>query len=294
MTDIHTILVPVQDPGTFVGSGRLMHQIAWLGRCFKAKVILLHVVTGFDYPAGRWEKGDEITARDLEASVVRRAETDLANMPLPVLAGIPVTRILLRGQPAEEILQTVLDMDVSLVAMRSPDDPAFLGFLAGSATAKVLLECTCPVWTGAHLEDAADRAFSVRHILCSLDLTPHDRHTVTAAAGIAAAMGAKLTLIHVTSSVEVWGPGGTHVDPVWKKTLVGIAVAEIAELQLELGTQAEVIIESGNVPELLNLAAERTQADVLIVGRIPGRSHLGDNGDGHAIIRESRVPVLSV
>jgi nucleotide-binding universal stress UspA family protein len=69
---------------------------------------------------------------------------------------------------------------------------------------------------------------------------------------------------------------------------------EIGKLQRELGTHAEVVIESGNVTELLNRTAETTHADLLVVGRIPGRSHIGDNGDGYGIIRESRIPVLSV
>ena len=32
----------------------------------------------------------------------------------------------------------------------------------------------------------------------------------------------------------------------------------------------------------------------LVVGHSPGRSHLGDNGEGYGIIRESHIPVLSV
>ena len=76
--------------------------------------------------------------------------------------------------------------------------------------------------------------------------------------------------------------------------MVGIATGEIATLQKDVGTNAEVIIDSGNVPQLLNRAAERTKADVLLIGHIPGQSHLGDNGGGYGIIRESRIPVLSV
>jgi nucleotide-binding universal stress UspA family protein len=94
--------------------------------------------------------------------------------------------------------------------------------------------------------------------------------------------------------VEIWGPGGTHVDPEWKEKIVGSAAEEIAKLQQAMGTNADVIIDSGNVLELLNRAAERTKADVLVIGHIPGRSHLGDNGNGYAIIRESHIPVLSV
>ena len=111
---------------------------------------------------------------------------------------------------------------------------------------------------------------------------------------MAAAVDATLTLVHITAGVEVWGPGGSHVDPVWKERIVGFAAKEIAKLQQDAGTNAEVIIDSGNVPELLNRAAKRTEADVLVVGHIPGRSHLGDNGNGYGIIRESHIPVLSV
>jgi nucleotide-binding universal stress UspA family protein len=81
---------------------------------------------------------------------------------------------------------------------------------------------------------------------------------------------------------------------VWKERIVGFATKEIAKLQQGVGTKAEVIIDSGNVPEQLNRAAERTKADVLVVGHNPLRGHLGDNGNGYGIIRESHIPVLSV
>jgi nucleotide-binding universal stress UspA family protein len=94
--------------------------------------------------------------------------------------------------------------------------------------------------------------------------------------------------------VEDYGPGGYHVNPEWKEQVFGFAAKEIDELQRDLGTKFEVIIDCGNVAEALNRAAEQTKADVLIIGRIPGRSHLGDNGEGYGIIRRSRIPVLSV
>lgn len=294
MFSIDRILVPILDSETFTDSRHLTHQIAWLAHHFRSEVILLHVVSGFDHPAGILERGHEITARDLQSQVVQAAADELAHMSPPELDGVVITRILLRGEPAREILQTALDRDVHLIAMRTPNDPAFFSFLTGSITKKILRDSTCAIWAGAHLEEAPEGEFCVRRILCSIDLTPHNRHTAARAADMAAATGAKLTLVHVTSGVEVWGPGGTHIDPAWKATLVGTAREEIAKLQRELGTQAEVVIYSGNVPELLNRAAETTHADLLVVGRIPGRSHIGDNGDGYGIIRESRIPVLSV
>jgi nucleotide-binding universal stress UspA family protein len=203
--------------------------------------------------------------------------------------------LLLRGDPAHEIVKTARDWNVDLIVMSTHGHGAFYRLLLGSVTAKVLHESHCSVWTGAHLEeDPPAREFSIRRVLCSVDLSAHNRHTASLAAELASALDATLTLVHITAGVEIWGPGGSRVDPAWREAIVGFAAKEIAKLQQDVGTEAEVIIDSGNVPELLNRAAARTNADVLVIGRIPGRSHLGDNGEGYGIIRESHIPVLSL
>ena len=291
MLSIHRILVPVVFTDT---SRHVAHQAAWLARRFHAETILLHVVPPLGYPAGVLESGHEITARDLHARVVQQAEQDLEQALRPEFDGMAVTRVLLRGDPAHEIVNTARNRNVDLIVMSTHGHGTFYRFLLGSVTAKVLHESHCPVWTGAHLEEAPAGEFSIRHVLCSVDLTPHCRRTALLAAEMAAAVDATLTLVHITSGVEVWGPGGSHVDPVWKEMIVGSATREMAQLQRDVGTKAEVIIDSGNVPELLNRAAGQTRADVLVLGHSPGRSHLGDNGEGYGIIRESRIPVLSV
>ena len=290
MLSIRKILVPV----VFAGSSRhVVQQAAWLARRFHAEIILLHVVTPVNYPAGLLEGGRDITARDLHAHIVQQAREDL-DRPLPELDGIAVTRALLRGNPAHEIVKTAHDRNVDLIVMSTRGEGVFYRFLLGSVTAKVLHEIQCPVWTGTHLEDTPARELSIRRVLCSVELNGHSRHTVSLAAEMAAAVDATLTLIHITGSVEIYGPGGFHVDPPWKDKIVGFAAEEIAKLQREVGTQAEVIVDSGNVPDLLNRAAEQTKADVLVIGHIPGRSHLGDNGSGYGIIRASQIPVLSI
>jgi nucleotide-binding universal stress UspA family protein len=296
MLRIRKILVPIVfKESVFTETFRhTAQQAAWLARRFHADVILLHVVTPFDYLPGLLEGGHEITTRDLQAHIIQQAQKDLDRALQPELEGIAVTRMLLRGDPAQEIIRTAVDQSVDLIVMPTRGAGAFYRFLLGSVTAKVLHESDCPVWTGAHMEEAPSREFSIRHVLCSVDLSPHNRHTASLAAEMATAVDATLTLVHITASVEVYGPGGFHTNPEWKQILVGIAEKEVARLQQDIGTKAEVIIDSGNVPELLNRAAEQTKADVLVIGHIPGRSHLGDNGNGYGIIRESRIPVLSV
>jgi nucleotide-binding universal stress UspA family protein len=76
--------------------------------------------------------------------------------------------------------------------------------------------------------------------------------------------------------------------------MVLFAEDDINKLQRDLGTHFEVIIDSGNVAQGLNKAVKQANADVLVVGHIPGRSHLGDNANGYGIIRQSLSPVLSV
>jgi nucleotide-binding universal stress UspA family protein len=291
MLSVQKVLVPIVFTDT---SQHVVDQAAWLARRFRAEMILLHVVTPLSYPAGILESGHEITARDLHAHIVERAQKDLDQPLRPELDGIAVTRVLLRGDPAREIVRTARDQNVDLIVMSNHGSGVFYRFLVGSVTAKVLHESHCPVWTGAHLEEEPTREFSVRHILCSVDLSPHSQHTVSLAAKMAAALEATLTLVHITTSVETFGPGGSHVDPVWKERIVGFAAKEITKLQQDVSTSAEVIIDSGNVPQLLNRAAEQTNADVLVIGHRPLRGHLGDNGNGYGIIRESHIPVLSV
>ncbi len=59
MLNIQKILVPVVFADT---SRRVMHQAAWWARRSHAEIILLHVITPLDYPAGLLESGHEITA----------------------------------------------------------------------------------------------------------------------------------------------------------------------------------------------------------------------------------------
>lgn len=290
MLSIQKILFPIVFTDT---SRRVVDQVGWLARRFKAEVILLHVVPPIGYPAVL-EGGYEIAAMDLHGQIHQQAQKDLDHALETELHGISVTRVLLKGDPAEEIVQAARYRNVNLIAMSTHGHGAFYRFLLGSVAAKVLHECRCPVWTGAHLEGASARDFSIRRVLCAVNLSPHSQHTVPLAAQMAAAVDATLTLVHITSSVERYGAGGSYVDPAWKETIVGIAAKEIGELQRAVGTKAEVIIESGDVTEQLNRVAARLQADVLVIGHIPGRSHLGDNGDGYGIIRASQIPVLSL
>lgn len=164
--------------------------------------------------------------------------------------------------------------------------------LKGSVTAKVLHYSDCPVWTGTCVAKTPACDVTIRNVLCAVDLSPHSRGTVSRAAQLAAEFGAQLTLFHVTAGVEIYGPGGLYVLPKWREQLVGAAAKEIAKLQP--GPDTEAIIDSGDVLELVNRAAEQVKSDLLVIGHLPPGDHLGPNSAGYAIISKSDIPVLRV
>ncbi len=207
------------------------------------------------------------------------------------LDGLVGKRLVAKGDPAHAIVLTSRDEKADLIVMPSHGFGAFYRFLLGSVTAKVLHESECPVWTGAHLEEAPAK-LDLRHILCALDLKAHSQTTIVRATEWAAEFGARLTLVHVTPGVEMYGPGGTYVDEKWKAMLVNTAMERMAAFQQGMGTHLEVLIVNGDVPGALQRAAKDAQADLLMVGCRPSGGRLRTNG--YAIIRESQIPVLSV
>jgi len=98
--------------------------------------------------------------------------------------------------------------------------------------------------------------------------------------------------VHVTPSVELWGPGGNYVNPKFKEQLVGDASRRIAKLQKAAGIKADVFIGSGDVPAVLRHAVEQTNADLLVTGCRPYGLHLRTHG--YAIICAVPIPVLSM
>jgi nucleotide-binding universal stress UspA family protein len=289
MPRIGRILLPIdfQDP-----SKHVVHQAAVLARHFHSEIVMLHVVTPLSYSAGMLEdRYVPANLADLLKELLRLAQRNLDEALKPELNGLAVKRVLIEGDPARTIVRTAHDEKVDLIAMPTHGYGAFRRFLLGSVASKVLHDSECPIWTGAHLEEEPAREFAIRNIICAIDLSAHSPKTVQWAAQLAAEFGARLTLAHVTPGADVYGPDGFDFGPAWKEGLVRSAVQQIAKLQQEMGTKAEVFIENGDVPKLLDQLAKQYEGDMLVIGRPP---HGRLRATGYGIIRESHIPVLSV
>jgi nucleotide-binding universal stress UspA family protein len=288
MLNVRKILLPVDFPNTLL---RVVHQAATLAHHFHSEIVMLHVVTAQSHAAGVPVDGPELAGWDMLAEIIRVAQKNLDQTLGPELDGLIIHRVLVKGDPTQAIVEMAQQEKVDLIMMPSYGH-TFYQFLLGSVTAKVLHGTECPVWTDAHVEESPVREFAIRNVLCAVDFNPHNHKTVSWAAQMAAEFGARLTLAHVTAGVELWGPGGSYINPRWKKELVGDASQHIAELQQDMGINAEVFIGSGDAPKVLSQAVKQTKADLLVTGCHPYGGNLRIHG--YAIICAVSIPVLSV
>ncbi len=288
MLNIKTILLPVDIPIVSLG---VIHQAATLARHFHSEIVMMHVATAESHAAGVPEDSSELAGWDLLAEILKEAQKQQDQSLGPVLDGLAIRRMSVKGDPARTIVQTAEQEEADLIMMPSHGS-TFNQFLLGSVTAKVLHGTECPVWTGAHVEESPVQEFAIRNVLCAVDLSPHSDEVVSWAALMATEFGARLTLAHVTASVEFWGPGGSYVDQKWKEELVDDASQRIAKLQKDMGIKADVLIGSGDVPKVLSQAAKQTKADLLVTECYPYSGNLRIHG--YAIICAVSIPVLSV
>jgi universal stress protein A len=289
MPNIKTILLPVDFP---IGSLGVIHQAATLARHFHSEIVMLHIAPPPGRASGAPQDKSELADRDLLTAVVGEAQKRQDQSLGPELDGITIRRKLVGGDPASAIVRVAEEEKADLIMMPSRGF-TFEQFLLGSATAKGTHRTACPVWTGAHVEGSTVEKFAVRNVLCAVDLGRRSDDAMAWAAPMAAEFGARLTLVHVTAGVELWGPGGDYVNQRWKNALVEDASERIAKLQRDTGVRADVFIASGDVPKVLSQAATQTKADLLVTGCNPYGGHLRTT-HGYGIICAVPIPVLNV
>jgi len=288
MLNIKKILLPVDFPVVSFG---LAHQAATLAHHFNSEIVVLHIMTLRSHTAGVPEDAREQADFDLLAAIIKQARNQQDTSLGPELEGLTIRSKLVNGDVAATIVETAEEEKADLIMMPSYSS-TFYQFLLGSVTAKVLHGSERPVWTGAHVQESPGQTFAIRNVLCAVEFGPRADITVSWGARMADEFGAHLILANVTASVEFWGPGGTYVNEKWKEELVGDASDQMAKLQQDTGTKAEVFIGSGDVPKVLSEAAMQTKADLLVTGCYPYGGHLRTHGYG--IICAVPIPVLSV
>ncbi|HEV3220235.1 MAG TPA: universal stress protein [Candidatus Acidoferrales bacterium] len=289
MLEIKRILLPVDFPNAPL---RVIHQAATLAHHFHSELLMLHAVTAASHAAGVPDAGSKLAGWDLLEEIIRDAQNKQDQTLGLELDGLTIRRMLVKANPAHAIVQVIARQEKADLIMMAPSGFMFDQFLLSSVSAKVLKATECPLWTSAHAEESHSQRFAIHNILCVIEFNSHGHKSLSFAKQMAAEFGARLTLAHVTAGVELWGPGGYHVNTAWKKELVSDASRQIAELQSEMDIQADVFIGSGEPPKVLSHAARHTKADLLITGSYPYGVNLRTHAYG--IISSMAIPVLSM
>jgi len=291
MFPIKKVLLPVEFSERCFGAARyLAHPLA---RHFGSEITILHVMSPY-YDFGTAELASP-SPKDFIAHKQAQANQDLNAFLSKELGAERVKRILLEGDPARKIVEYAHAENSDLILMPTHGYGPFRRLLLGSVTSKVLHDADCPVLTAAHTENMApDKSISLKHVLCAIDLGAHSAQALDWASRFASEFGAKLTLVHVITSLDP-RTQEYYFAPEWRSYVTDRARADVQHLQANVGTHAEVDLEMGEVAKSVCFVAGDRKADLLVIGRGLAAGVLGRfRTNAYAIIRESPCPVVSV
>lgn len=276
-----------------LGNAAVKHAVA-LAKWFNSDLIFAHVCSPELFRYYGTEGGAYVaqvvpSREDALAEAGRRLE----RLAQDVSGGLPASKVVLEGDPAEEIVRYAQQNQIDLIVMPTRGFGAFRRFILGSVTAKILHDTDCPVFTCPHGADLAVREpHPYRHVACAVDLGPHSLNVLKWAGDFAAACGADLTVIHAAPMLRV---GGQDLGAEVRKTLLEAVHEVILDLLRQSGHKAQICTDSAELTEFVPRTAASLGADLLVIGRTSKEGSLGRlRANTYALIRESPCPVVSL
>lgn len=140
----------------------------------------------------------------------------------------------------------------------------------------------------------------VRTILSPVDFSEASAHAAQEARTLALETGAKLVLMHaVHDPVFAYTDGSGYLTPVTIERYESEIKRRLDQVATELdapGLAVEILVERGVPAEAICGAAERTHADLIVIGT-HGRSGLSRwllGSVAERVLRTAKVPVLTV
>jgi nucleotide-binding universal stress UspA family protein len=234
--------------------------VADLVNRFQGKLTLLHVVDDSENTMEyRW-----------------RRHMDLSALAAQTPGGTHWRKVVTHGTPGAAISHYAKSHGIEIVAMipqkRLPSRDGI-----GSVTTQVLNEASCAVWT----ERSTGRPHSRwSPILCAVDLQPGSEQVLAYASALADQFCANLIAIHVVPSAGEY-TSQTHFD----------VLTRLEDLSQRLDIATEIVTHTGPVQNTLCAAADRLNAQLLVVGR-PVRAEAGCSLASQ-LVRTAPCPVVS-
>jgi nucleotide-binding universal stress UspA family protein len=286
MPDIRHILFPFDFSARGVRAALFVRALA---QRFNAKVTLFSTIPPV------WELapiGTSAIGGESVAEWTRGLKSQLDQALTSELAGVTVERVVDSGDPALRIADFARSHAVDLIMMPTHGVGLFRSLLIGSATAKVLHDVTCPVWTATHAEEERARPVP-RTILCAVDGGPGSGPLMQWAAAFAAPLGAAVKLLHVVEPITDWP--SLEREQARQNEFRDKARARVEALQKSASVFAPLRVAVGPIVATVTEDARQEDADLIVIGRGVVSETLGRlRTNAYGIIRQSPCPVLSV
>jgi nucleotide-binding universal stress UspA family protein len=269
MPAIKKILVPVDLSSASIGAA---HYAVALSAAQDAEIVFLHALEG-GWPLSGAKRGNQ--------SRIQRAARQA-----------PARFLVREGLPAAVIVEAANSENADLILMPTSGPPALLRLAGFSVTAAVMRDARCPVWTAqSDLESHA--AKPIKQILCGLTGAAQSAVVLRFAAALSQKLQAGLSFIHaeraLSHAIDI------PCDPEYRLFVRGLVNEELAGVRAAAGVAGEIQVEAGETLAVVPAAAERIDADLLVVGRSDSDTILGRwRMTGFELIRRASCPMVCV
>ena len=245
-------------------------SVAAMAKRFGSHLVLLHVTPG--------------------ASTLSEFDSFAAD----AFSAIPVTREVLEGDPARQIVAYADEHQIDLIMMPTHGHGSFRALLLGSVTAKVLHDSHSPIWTGIHAEElTAHSPDKWKRILCAIDTNEHGESLLKWVSEFARQQNLELQLVHAVAGAD--GMWIEQRDPSMYEFLFHAARERLGKLQSSAGTSLEIRLIGGSVGTAVRQAAVDYDADLIVIGRGAIQTSIGRlKNSAYSIIRLAPCPVISI
>lgn len=284
---ITNILFPVDFSHSCVAMAPYVKRAAAV---LDAKVSLIHIFDPNSYSGVEVYLRGPVEIAEEHEEIARRKLASFLHAEFPPAES---RRILATGDVAATITKTAKH-GYDLIVMPTHAG-SFRRTLLGSTTAKVLNDADCPVATSLHAEKIVARQMNHREWVCAIGLSKDSERVLRYAHEASQQAIAHLRIIHAIQGNDPKLPIRLDLEEQIQSAERREALERIDALQRKVGSQAEVLIAVGPVKDALIEGIRRSDADALIIGRIPQPAMQGRLRDlTYAMVRDSPVPVISV
>ena len=197
------------------------------------------------------------------------------------------------GEAGAAIQKMVNHQGTDLVMLATHGRGPVRRLLLGSVAAKVLHDLSAAVWTGvgSHLSGPAP-GVPYKSVLCAVDETEEAEIAFLAAASLACAYRAKLSLVHV---VEPPPPSIEINFALYKKEIIEAAESRLQDMIDRFGVKVPYAVTEAAIVDGVREQAVRTGADLIVTGRGNAQNTFSRMWSRlYPIVREAPCPVLSV